>query len=100
MHRFRGEGFYILDEPEAALSPQRQLSLLSRLHELAADGAQFVIATHSPVLMAYPDAYVYACSDTGLKRVRYEETEHFQVMHDFIKNPKRMLDILLDGAGR
>lgn len=100
MHRFRGEGFYILDEPEAALSPKRQLSLLSRLHELATDGAQFVIATHSPVLMAYPDAYVYSCSNTGLKRVRYEETEHFQVMHDFIKNPKRMLDILLDGAGR
>ncbi|SHN10966.1 Predicted ATPase [Duganella sacchari] len=95
MHRFGGKGFYILDEPEAALSPQRQLALLSRIHELANDDSQFVISTHSPILMAYPDAYVYQCSDTGIQRIRYEDTEHFQVMHDFVVNPKRMLDILL-----
>lgn len=96
MHRFGGKGFYILDEPEAALSPQRQLALLSRIHELANDASQFVIATHSPILMAYPDAYVYQCSEAGITRVSYEETEHFQVMHDFVVNPERMLDILLD----
>nr|WP_315396333.1 AAA family ATPase [uncultured Duganella sp.] len=96
MHRFGGKGFYLLDEPEAALSPQRQLALLSRIHELVNDQSQFVITTHSPILMAYPDAYVYSCSDAGIERVTYEETEHFQVMHDFVMNPKRMLDILLD----
>ncbi|NYE60532.1 putative ATPase [Duganella sp. 1224] len=95
MHRFGGNGFYILDEPEAALSPQRQLALLSRIHQLANDHSQFVIATHSPILMAYPDADVFHCSEAGLKRVHYEDTEHFQIMHDFVLNPQRMLDILL-----
>lgn len=96
MHRFGGKGFYLLDEPEAALSPQRQLALMSRIHQLVNDNSQFVIATHSPILMTYPDAYIYSCSESGMQRVGYEETEHFQVMHDFVVNPKRMLDILLD----
>lgn len=95
MHRFGGNGFYILDEPEAALSPQRQLALLSRIDQLANENSQFIIATHSPILMAYPDADVFHCSDAGLKRVHYEDTEHFQIMHDFVTNPQRMLDILL-----
>lgn len=99
MHRFGGNGFYLLDEPEAALSPQRQLALMSRIHELVNDHSQFVIATHSPILMTYPDAYIYSCSESGMQRVSYEETEHFQVMHDFLVNPKRMLDILLDRSG-
>jgi predicted ATPase len=98
MNRFGGRGFYVLDEPEAALSPQRQLALLSRIHELANDDSQFIITTHSPILMAYPDAWVYQCSAEGIERVRYQETEHFQVMHDFVVNPERMLDILLDRA--
>lgn len=96
MNRFGGRGFYVLDEPEAALSPQRQLALLSRIHELANDESQFIITTHSPILMAYPDAWVYQCSAEGIERVRYQDTEHFQVMHDFVVNPERMLDILLD----
>lgn len=96
MNRFGGRGFYVLDEPEAALSPQRQLALLSRIHELANDDSQFIITTHSPILMAYPDAWVYQCSAGGIQRVLYQDTEHFQVMHDFVVNPERMLDILLD----
>jgi predicted ATPase len=96
MNRFGGRGFYVLDEPEAALSPQRQLALLSRIHELANDDSQFIITTHSPILMAYPDAWVYQCSAEGIQRVHYQDTEHFQVMHDFVVNPERMLDILLD----
>lgn len=96
MHRFGGRGFYVLDEPEAALSPQRQLALLSRIHQLVNEDSQFIITTHSPILMAYPDAWVYQCSASGIERVRYEDTEHFQVMHDFVVNPERMLDILLD----
>jgi predicted ATPase len=96
MHRFRGQGFYVLDEPEAALSPQRQLAALSRIHDLVIKDSQFIIATHSPILMAYPDAYIYVCSESGIQRVKYEETEHYQVTHDFLMNPKRMLDILMD----
>jgi len=95
MKRFRGHGLYILDEPEAALSPQRQLAALARIHDLIQQGSQFIIATHSPILMAYPDAFIYLCKDNGIDRVDYYETEHYRVMHDFMANPKRMLDVLL-----
>jgi predicted ATPase len=98
MNRFSGKGLYILDEPEAALSPQRQLSALARIHDLVMEESQFIIATHSPILMAYPNAVIYACSEEGIREVDYYETEHYQVMHDFLANPKRMLDVLLDSA--
>src|SRR5258705_6427480 len=77
-----------------ALSPQRQLAALARIHDLVDADSQFVIATHSPILMAYPDAYIYACSPEGIDRIDYFDTEHYRVMHDFIVNPKRMLDAL------
>jgi predicted ATPase len=92
MNRFGGNGLYILDEPEAALSPQRQLAALARIHQLVHDDSQFIIATHSPILMAYPEAHIYHCSMNGLERVDYYATEHYQVMRNFISNPKRMLD--------
>lgn len=95
MNRLGGEGLYIFDEPEAALSPQRQLAVLSRIHDLVGEGSQFIIATHSPILMAYPEAWIYSCSASGLARVEYRDTEHYQVMHDFLSNPERMLRILL-----
>ena len=85
----------MLDEPEAALSPQRQLAVLSRIHDLVLDDSQFIIATHSPILMAYPGAFIYQFSQDGISRIEYEETEHFQVTRDFLANPSRMLDILL-----
>jgi len=94
--RFRGQGLYVLDEPEAALSPQRQLAVLARLHALVRDESQFLIATHSPILMAYPDAWIYECSASGLRRVAYEDTEHYQVTRDFLAHPQRMLQVLLD----
>ncbi|WBS05882.1 AAA family ATPase [Pseudoduganella sp. SL102] len=94
-HRFRGQGLYLLDEPEAALSPQRQLAALARIHQLVKGGSQFIIATHSPILMAYPDARIYACLPDGLRRTDYEDTEHYQVTLDFLRNPRRMLDTLL-----
>jgi len=93
--RFGGKGLYLLDEPEAALSPQRQLALLSRIHDLVLDDSQFIVATHSPILMAYPDAVIYQCDIHGVRRIAYEDTEHFQVMHDFLVHPQRMLDTLL-----
>ncbi|MEJ8857909.1 AAA family ATPase [Variovorax robiniae] len=94
--RFGGQGLYILDEPEAALSPQRQLAVLSRMHDLVLDNSQFIIATHSPILMAYPNAWIYQCGHEGISRVAYEDTEHFQVTRDFLSNPQRMLQILLE----
>ena len=93
--RFQGQGLYILDEPEAALSPQRQLAVLSRLHDLVMQGSQFIIATHSPILMAYPDASIFQCNKEGISPVAYEDTEHFLVMRDFLANPQRMLKELL-----
>ncbi len=95
-HRFGGRGLYILDEPEAALSPQRQLAVLTRMHDLVNDDSQFIIATHSPILMAYPDAWIYSCTASGLILTEYKDTEHYQVTHDFISNPERMLRLLLD----
>jgi predicted ATPase len=95
MNRFRGNGLYILDEPEAALSPAKQLALLSRMHELIQKNAQFIIATHSPIVMAYPDALLYELKDGNFDAVKYDETEHYSVMKSFMENPKMMLDILL-----
>ena len=95
--RFGGRSLFILDEPEAALSPQRQLDALARLHALVRQDSQFVIATHSPILMAYPDAWVYRFDADGIHRVGYEDTAHFQVMRDFMADPRRSLrDLLAD----
>lgn len=93
-NRFGGQGLYILDEPEAALSPQRQLKAIARIHELIDDRSQFIIATHSPLMMAYPDAWIYACTADGLKRVEYKETEHFRVMRDFMANPTDAIEAI------
>jgi predicted ATPase len=96
MNRFSGNGLYILDEPEAALSPTRQMALLSRMHDLLAKGSQFVIATHSPIIMAYPDATIYRIEQGTLSRVPYTETEHFQITREFLNNHSQMLKILLE----
>lgn len=94
--RFGGKGIYLLDEPEAALSPQRQLAVLSRIHDLILDDSQFIMATHSPILMAYPDALIYQCDAEGMRPIAYEDTEHYQVMRGFLMHPQRMLDTLLE----
>jgi predicted ATPase len=96
-NRFGGNGLYILDEPEAALSPSRQLAMLVRMHELIAKNSQFIIATHSPILMAYPDADIYQIDGSGLVRTPYEETEHFLVTKAFLGNPERQLALLFEG---
>lgn len=94
-NRLRGDGLYILDEPEAALSPNRQLSFLARMHELIGRGSQFIIATHSPIILGYPDAWIYQASPHGLDRVAYEDTEHYQVTRGFLTRPQTYLDVLL-----
>jgi predicted ATPase len=95
-NRFGGKGLYILDEPEAALSPQRQLAVLSLIHDLVNDASQFIIATHSPILMAYPDAWIYRLGSEAIDRVEYEDTEHYQVTHDFLSDRERMLRVLFE----
>ena len=95
LNRLQGDGVYLFDEPEAALSPQRQLSVLTLLHRLVYHRSQLVIATHSPILLAYPDARIYEFSERGIAEVKYTETEHYQVTRDFLNRHERMLEILL-----
>lgn len=96
-NRFRGQGLYLLDEPEAALSPARQLSLLSLIHDLVQRrSSQFVIATHSPILMAYPDALIYQLDPSGPHAIPYQQTEHYQVTRSFLNEPQRYLKHLLE----
>lgn len=94
--RFRGNGLYILDEPEAALSPMRQMALLSRMHDLVNDHSQFIISTHSPILLAYPDAIIYELSSTGIQQVSYKDTETYTLYSEFLKSPERMLKHLFE----
>jgi predicted ATPase len=96
MHRFGGHGFYVLDEPEAALSPTRQLAMISRIHQLVRARSQFVIATHSPILMAYPNAWIYQIGVGGLERVLLEETEHYVVAKRFLNDPHQQVARLLE----
>lgn len=94
--RFSGPGLYLMDEPEAALSPTRQLTLLSMLHQMVGQGAQFVIATHSPILMAYPRATIYAFGEDGLTEAPYDTLEHVVVTREFLANPGAYLRHLLE----
>lgn len=94
-NRFGGGGLYLLDEPEAALSPSRQLTLLAEMHQLVQRDSQFIIATHSPILMAYPGASILLFSEEGICPVAYRETEHYQLTRRFLEDPDRMLRYLL-----
>ena len=96
-NRFEGNGLYILDEPEAALSPQRLMSLLVVIDELVKHSSQLIIATHSPILMAYPNADILEFSGTGIQKVGYRETEHYKITKQFIDMPERMVHYLLNG---
>ena len=94
LHRFGGNGLYLLDEPEAALSPMRQLAVLSRMKQLVDNTSQFIIATHSPILLAYPDAKIFQLDGAGINQVSYQETEHYNVTKSFLDNPDRMISEL------
>ena len=94
--RFTGNGLYVLDEPEAALSPSRQMAVLVRMHDLVGQGAQFIIATHSPIIMAYPEAIIYQLTDDAMARVEYTDTEHYAVAKGFLDNHEKMLDLLFE----
>ncbi|MGA9857521.1 MAG: AAA family ATPase [Solirubrobacteraceae bacterium] len=94
INRLGPDGFYLLDEPEAALSTQNCLTCLRRIHELVGAGSQFVIATHSPVILAYPEATIYACTDAGLEQVDYEACEPVRLTRAFLGARERFLDEL------
>jgi predicted ATPase len=99
--KLRGKGLYLLDEPEAALSPSRQLAALSAINQLVEDESQFIIATHSPILLAFPKAKVMLLDGAGITEVSYEDTEHYAVTRDFLNNYRRRLEMLFadeDGA--
>lgn len=94
INRFGPGGFYLLDEPEAALSTQNCLTLLRRVHELVNQDSQFIIATHSPLVLAYPEAMIYSCQPGGVERVAYEDTDPVRLTQSFLEARERFLDRL------
>lgn len=95
LHRLTGHGLYLFDEPEAALSPIRQMGLLAAMHGLVGKGSQFIVATHSPILLGYPGAAIYLLTEGAIARVPYTETEHYVITKSFLNNPEGMLRELL-----
>ncbi len=96
-NRVGSGGFFIFDEPEAALSPQRQLSLIALIHDICQNPrSQFIIATHSPLLLAYPGATIYSCDSDRLTQISYKDTEHYQITKQFLDNPDHYLRYLLN----
>lgn len=95
-NRLGGRGLYLFDEPEAALSPQRQLAMLCRIRELVEEGCQLLIATHSPILMAYPGSVIYELSEEGICQREYEQTSHYQITRRFLNDHQGFLKRLLE----
>lgn len=91
LNRLRGNGLYFFDEPEAALSPSRQLTLLAAMHQLVRRKSQFIVATHSPILLGYPEATIYLFGEHPARPVAYADTEHYQITKAFLEHPARML---------
>jgi len=90
--RYRLKGLYLLDEPETALSPKSQLELLGLLKEMGRAGhAQFIVATHSPILMACPDAKIFSFDHIPVKKIDYRETDHYRIYHQFMADPDKYL---------
>lgn len=94
-HKFHGNGLYLLDEPEAALSPTRQMSVLAIIDQLIKKNSQFIIATHSPILLSYPNAKIYQICDSGVQEVKYTETEHYTITRNFLNYHNNMLERIL-----
>ena len=93
--RFVPGGLYLMDEPEAPLSPQSQLALLAMMGDMVSQKAQFIVATHSPMLLAYPDAQIYSFDSTPIRAVAYEELDHVRITRDFLNAPARYLNQIL-----
>ena len=95
-NRFEGNGIYLIDEPEAALSPQRLMSLLILIDNLVKQDSQFLIATHSPIVMAYPNSEILQFTEAGIESVAYKDTDHYRITKQFIDRPEQMVKYLLD----
>ena len=95
-NRFSGNGLYLLDEPEAALSPMRLMTLIVEMDSLLKINSQFIIATHSPILMAFPNAEILLFSEAGIEKVKYYETEHYKTTKLFVEEPEKMIHYLID----
>ncbi|WP_295150426.1 AAA family ATPase [uncultured Peptoniphilus sp.] len=96
LNRFRPKGIYLLDEPEAALSPTSQMSLLCVIDELVKKDSQFIIASHSPIILAYPNADIFEFNQKGLEKKSYKETEAYSVTKVFLDDPERMMNLLFN----
>ena len=94
-NRFGGRGLYILDEPEAALSPRGLIRLMQRMDELVRQDSQFIIATHSPMLLCFPDTEVYQITEKGIDSVRFQDTDHYRTTVRFLQNPESAVEEIL-----
>lgn len=98
LNRFNGQAIYLLDEPEAALSPQRQLAFLRIMHDLIKENnCQFIIATHSPIILGYPEATILSFDDDEIEEISYEMTGHYQITKYFLDNREKFLEELFEG---
>jgi predicted ATPase len=95
-NRFGPNGLYVLDEPEAALSLRGNLALMRRMHDLIQEGSQFIISTHSPILLGYPNALIYVLSEDGIIQTRYEDTEQYDLTRSFLDDRDRFLHYLFE----
>jgi len=95
-NKLKGDGLYIFDEPEAALSPSRQMTALVAIDQLVQKRSQLIIATHSPILLAYPSAVIYQLDENGIKQISYEDSPHYQITKGFLDDYKRMVKMLLE----
>lgn len=93
--KLKGNGLYLFDEPEAALSPTRQMAALAAIHQLVLNRSQFIIATHSPILLAYPRSKIFELSESGISEVAYEQTEHYSITRQFLNNHHKMIERLI-----
>lgn len=95
--KLKGNGLYIFDEPEAALSASRQMTALVAIDQLVQNRSQLIVATHSPILLAYPNAIIYHLDESGIRKISYEDTPQYQITKGFLDDYKRMINILLEG---
>ncbi|MEZ4911732.1 MAG: AAA family ATPase [Saprospiraceae bacterium] len=95
IYKLRGNGLYIFDEPEAALSPSRQLAALASIDKLVKSGSQFIIATHSPILLAYPSATIYELNENGIMEINYKDTSQYKITKYFMDNPSEAIHMVL-----
>ena len=94
-NRLGGNGLYLFDEPEAALSPARQLAMLAEMRRLVEAGSQLILSTHSPILLAYPDSRIYQLDGTGIRPIAYEEAEAVRITRAFLSRPEQTVRQLL-----